>query len=54
MTTLVFTYLSAWVVIGAYVLRLMINDRRLIRRIVEIDSDVESTPHKQVRGKRVA
>jgi hypothetical protein len=54
MTTLVFTYLGAWLFIGAYVLRLVIDDHRLIRRNAEMDGDVEITKHKHVRGKRVA
>jgi hypothetical protein len=54
MTTLVFAYLGAWLSIGAYVRRLIVDDRRLIRRIAKIDVDVETTPHKPVRDKRVA
>jgi hypothetical protein len=54
MTTLVFTYLGAWLFMGAYVLRLVVDHRRLIRRIAEIDGEVEATPHEPVRGKRVA
>jgi hypothetical protein len=54
MTTLVFTFLGAWLFMGAYVLRLIIDHHRLIRRKTEMDGDVEITKHKHVRGKRVA
>jgi hypothetical protein len=54
MTTLVFTYLVAWLFIGGYVLRLAIDHHRLIRRMAEIDGDVEATPHELARGKHVA
>jgi CcmD family protein len=54
MTILIVSYLVAWASIGVYVLRLIVNDRRLMRRIVEIDGVGETTPHKPVYGKRVA
>jgi CcmD family protein len=54
MTTLVLTYLVTWASIGAYVLRLIMGNRRLIRRIGELNGVIETTPNEPVRQKCVA
>jgi hypothetical protein len=54
MTTLVVTYVVAWVGIGAYGVRLILRERLLIRRLDSLNPSIESDPHHQTRVKRAA
>jgi hypothetical protein len=44
--TLVATYFVAWAGIGAYAVRLIIREHRLVQRFGELKCDDEAVPHK--------
>jgi CcmD family protein len=45
MTTLIATYVVAWLGIGAYAARLIVGNRRLVRRLGELEDFAKPSSH---------
>lgn len=54
MTSLIVAYVVAWGGIGAFAVRLIMKDRRLIRRIEELSPYADSEPRNVTYLKRPA
>jgi CcmD family protein len=54
MATFTATYLVAWVAIGAYAARLVLGNRRLLRRLSEVEVASQSRPRDVTQAQTAA